>query len=259
MPDVIFARPRWDYASYADFYRLIELSNYPLIYFDEIDPSSDNLYIMTILNGENMGGWQNVRAHIVLWDIEWRLDDPAKIPGVRRVWASDRWYAKKIGAQYVPFGSHPDLAPPPARNGKYDYDVATLAYTGPVRRATGFNCLVEHGLSISGNGWGEQREAILRHSKAMVHIHQIEGVNTVAPQRFALAAAWKLPVITETLYDSGIFRYNHLIMSDYANLPDVAALWLHRNDAHILQQFGENLWHLLCVEHTFRQYVEEAA
>lgn len=258
MSSVIFARPRWDYASYADFYKLIELSHYPLIFFDEIDPHSDNIYIMTILNGENMGGWEHPSARIILWDVEWRLDNPAQILGVAETWASDKWYAEKIGARYVPFGSHPDLAPPLARNGQYDYDVATLAYTGPYRRSNGFNNLTERGLTLSGNGWGSERDCILRHSRAMVHIHQLEGVNTVAPQRFALAAAWKLPIISETLYDPGIFRYNHLIMADYANLPDIAQMWLRRNDPHILQQFGENLYHLLCCEYTFRKCVEGA-
>ena len=74
MTNIIFARPRHHYDSYTDLYRLIELSGYPLIYFDEIDPVSDNLYVMTIVNGENMHGWHQPRAKIVLWDLEWRLD-----------------------------------------------------------------------------------------------------------------------------------------------------------------------------------------
>lgn len=182
MTNVIFARPRWDYASYADFYRLIELSGYPLIFFDDIDPSSDNTYIMTILNGENMGGWVEPRARIILWDIEWRLDNPAAIPGVAEVWASDRWYAEQIGARYIPFGSHHDLASPERqRNGNFDYDVATLAYAGPPRRSTAYSAMRERGLKLSPNGWGNEREHILQHSRAMCHVHQIEGVNTVAP------------------------------------------------------------------------------
>lgn len=259
MSGVIFARPRWDYASYQDFYRLIELSGYPFIFFDEIDPSTDNTYIMTILNGENMGGWVNPRAHIILWDVEWRLDNPANIPGVARVWASDKWYAGKIGAQYVPFGSHPDLASPArARNGRYDYDAAILAYAGPPRRSTAYHSLEERGLRVSGNGWGEERESILQHSRAMVHVHQLEGVNTVAPQRFALCAAWKLPLITETLFNPGIFRYRHLIMSDYANLADIADAWIRRNDPKMLEEFGASLHHLLCCEYPFRACVESA-
>lgn len=62
MPEIIFARPRWDYNSYTDFYRLIELSGYPLIFFDEIDPDSSNCYVMTILNGENQN--EIGRAHV---------------------------------------------------------------------------------------------------------------------------------------------------------------------------------------------------
>ena len=83
MGQIVFARPRTWYDSYSDLYTLIELSGYPLIYFDEIDPESDNKYILTLVNGENQDGWQSPRAEIVLWDIEWRLDgDYPRIPGV---------------------------------------------------------------------------------------------------------------------------------------------------------------------------------
>jgi hypothetical protein len=260
VPDVIFARPRWEYQSYVDLYKLIELSGYPLIFFDEIDPFSDNLYILTILNGEIQYGWQHPRAHIVLYDLEWRLDGEYKLPpGVACAWAADAWYAQKIGGQYVPLGSHPDLAPKERhRNGNFDFDVATLSYSGPYRRGHMFDLLQQRSLRLSPNAWGEERELILQHSRSMVHIHQLEAINTVAPQRFALAAAYKLPLITETLYKSGIFRYNHLIQADYASLPEVTQQWVTRNDARILDEFGCNLWHLLCIENTFRKCVEGA-
>jgi hypothetical protein len=260
MPDVIFARPRWDYQSYVDLYKLIELSGYPLTFFDEIDPFSDNLYILTILNGENQTGWYNPRARIVLYDLEWRLNGEYTLPpGVACAWAADSWYAQKIGAQYVPLGSHPDLAPRERhRNGNYDYDVATLCYSGPYRRGHALDLLRQRDLRLSPNAWDEERELILQHSRSMVHIHQWENVNTVAPQRFALAAAYKLPLITETLYKAGIFRYNHLIQADYASLPEITQQWVTRNDARILDEFGCNLWHLLCVENTFRKVIEGA-
>lgn len=260
MGSVIFARPRWNYDSYQDFYRLIELSNYPLTFFDEIDPSSDNLYILTILNGEIQYGWQQPRARIILWDIEWRLEGEYRLPpGVAEAWASDWWYADKINARYVPFGSHPDLAPKERRrNGKYDFDVATLAYAGPPRRSTAYSQLLERGLRLSPNGWGETRELILQHSRAMIHVHQLEGVNTVAPQRFALAAAYKLPLITENLYNTGIFNHRHLIMADYTTLPEVTEQWVRRNDVRILDEYGCNLYHLLCEQYTFRRVVDGA-
>lgn len=71
MSNILFARPRHDYGSYADFYRLIELSGYPLVYFDEIDTASDNCYIMTMINGENHAPerWQGARARLILWDL----------------------------------------------------------------------------------------------------------------------------------------------------------------------------------------------
>ncbi len=159
----------------------------------------------------------------------------------------------------MPFGSHPNLAPPNrARNGQYDYDVATLAYTAPPRRATAFNDMIERGLKLSPNGWSEARENILQHSRAMVNVHQLEGVNTIAPQRFALCAAYKLPMISENIYDRGIFRHGSMLTSDYANLPEAACQWILRNDARFLDEFGCNLYYLLCEQHTFRKSVEAA-
>lgn len=259
MPSVIFARPRHDYASYRDYYRLIELSGYELLFFDEIDPSSDNTYIMTILNGENQGGWVDPRARIILFDLEWRMDNPPRIPGVEAVWAADAWYAEQIGARYVPFGSDERLADQPIQpNGHYDYDVATLAYTGPTRRSLAFNAMIEQGLTLSGNAWGDERDAILRHSRSMVHVHQLEGVNTIAPQRFALAAAYALPLISERLYNPGIFRYSHILSSDYAHIADFARMWLCQYDAKMLMDYGWNLHYLLCRDYQFRKVVEGA-
>ncbi len=129
MSDPIFARPRYDYDSYRDLYRLIDLSGFKLIFFDEIDPQSDNCYIMTIINGENNGGWVDPKARIVLWDIEWRLDgEYQRLPGVPEVWASDLWYAEHISAKYVPLGSHPGFALTPPNGQAKPYDAAMLSY-----------------------------------------------------------------------------------------------------------------------------------
>jgi hypothetical protein len=92
----------------------------------------------------------------------------------------------------------------------------------------------------------------------MLHIHQHDGIQTIAPQRWALAAAYGLPLITETLLDWGIFGYKHLLMSDYEHLPEFVKMWTRRNEARILEDYGRALHHLLCVERTFRANVEAA-
>jgi hypothetical protein len=266
MPDVIFATPRHHYASYTDLYRLIELSGFPCVHFDQIDPYSDNCYIMTVLNGENQNGWQDPRAEIILYDLEWRLDANngaegvgIRVPGVARVWAADAWYAGAIGAEYVPLGSHAGLADGYTENanGKV-YDAAVMAYLGPYRRNNIVNRIRDNGVVIAPNGWAQERHDYLRASKAMLHIHQHDGIQTIAPQRWALAAAYGLPLITETLLDWGIFGYKHLLMIDYEHLPEFVKMWTRRNEARILEDYGRALHHLLCVERTFRANVEAA-
>ncbi len=255
MTAVIFARPRTNYDSYTDLYRLITLSGYPLIYCDEIDPASDNTYILTLRNGENEHGWPgDVKARIILYDLEWRLEgDPPPMPGVRETWAADSWYAAQIGARYVTLGSHPDLNLIPGEEADKLTDVAMLAYMTNRRLAIAYQ-LAQRGLTIAGNAWGEERHRNLIGSRAMLHVHQHDHVATVAPQRFALAAAYKLPLVSETVCEPGPFA-DVVRFAEYGALADFTREALHRNG---LDDAGEALFRLLCVDKTFKRCIEEA-
>ena len=277
MTDPIFCRTRHTYDSYVDFWLVVELSGFPCIYVDEIEPDSDNVYIFTPLNGENHNGWQDPRAEIILWDLEWRLEGlpvdymgtnapGINVPGVERIWASDRWYAKAIGAEYVPLGSHAGLASGYTENANgFVYDAAVMAYLGPHRRNNMVNRLRDSGVTIAPNGWGQERHDILRASKAMLHIHQWEGIQTIAPQRWALAAAYGLPLLSEMVIDGGIFSDNYVMYASYEYLAHfVPRKLLKRGDefdsvnGSILENYGRELHQLLCVERTFRVNVEAA-
>lgn len=253
---MIFARPRYEYASYLDLYRLIELSGYPLIFLDEIDPQSDNTYICTVANGENQNGWQNPRARIILYDLEWHLEG-VSIPGIREIWAADRWYCSKLMARYVPLGSHPGLKlRPDSPNGQI-HDTATLWYvTG--RRGQVLADFARYGVSTAPpcDLWGEARHNVLMNSRCMVHVHQRDDAFTVAPQRFALAAAYSLPMITETLTDCGIFTQSYRLMSDIRHMGEFTRMWLQPRNSQRLQDYGHALHQLLCVDHTFRKVIE---
>lgn len=252
------------YDGYRDFFRLAELSGYRLCYINEVDPDSDNVYIVTPLNGEWEHGWPgDVRAQIILWDLEWRLkesdyawpESALKIPpGVQRVWASDKWYADRIEAQYVPLGSHVDLANPNTAEG-VGWDVAPLAYRSG-RRSHTINQLAARGLSIAPNAWGTERDTILKHSQAIVHIHQHDRVPTVAPLRFALAAAWRKPLISEDVHDAGIFG-NTVLWADLPDLADYTAVMVRRF-GHLLKHKADQLHELLCVANSFKSFVEAA-
>ncbi len=262
MTDIIFCRTDFDYihpengfGSYRDFFKLAELSGFPIIKVQEIDPDSDNVYIITPVNGEWKHGWQNPRARLILWNLEQGGYEP--IPGLSETWVSDARLAEVTGAKYVMMGSHPGLALEYETHLEYKptYDVITLSYNPP-RRTAILEALREHGLRCAPNGWNEQRHAALMQSRVMLNVHQNEGKNYVAPQRFALAAAYHLPVITETLDHRNGFGAGHILMSDYANLPEFVRNKVLRDDPHILTDYGWSLHNLLCVQNNFRSYIE---
>lgn len=256
MHEPIFARPRWDYQSYSDLWRLIELSGYPLIYIDEIDAQSDNTYIFSQPPTDWHHGWLNPTARIIYWAIEWYLDvDYSVIPGVE-LWSADKWYADRIGAKYVPMGSHFALNSQPDSPSDKIYDVCTL-WAGSYSRYHAEDLLHRHLLTRAPNGWGDERHRILSQSRMMVCVHQMPEARTIAPQRWALAAAYKLPIISETLADAGLLA-NVTIQTDLESIGDVAASWKRTENANKLRAKGQALHNLLCHEYTFRKGIEAA-
>ena len=254
MSDVVFVETRHSYDSYTDVRSLIRLSGFPVCYVDEVDAYDGRTYICITRNGEwPEGGWSGATSRIIHWSLEWA--EYAPLPGVEETWVSDKWWAQRTNARFVPLGSHPGLADNSGHDLPKQYDLAMLAYMGPPRRQQVANDCLAKGLTLAPNGWAEERHRILRQTRMVAHVHQHEGVHTVAPSRFALAAAYWLPVLTETLADAGIFA-GHVMMSDQAHYADLAKLWIG-SEAR-LGDFGYALHHLLCVEHGFRKVVDAA-
>lgn len=262
MPQVYFVKTRTNYQPYDDLFHMAELSGYPIIFCDEIDVDSENVYIFTPINGENHHGWREGKATIICYDIEWRLkesdyawpeSDLTIPPGVSRVWTSDKWYAERIGAEYVPLGSHPGLAGSATTD--ETFDVAPLSYrTG--RRNAAFGAMLDRGLTIAPNAWGEERDAILKASQTVVHVHQHERIATVTPLRYAIAAAWRKPLISERVYDTGIFETS-VLYADFAALPDYTELMIRRYP-QLLRAKADELHDTLCVSGSFKKFIEAA-
>jgi len=263
MSDVYFVKTRTNYTSYDDLFRMAELSGYPIIYCDEIDVDSENVYIFTPINGENNHGWREGKATIICYDAEWRLkesdyawpeSDLTIPPGVSRVWTSDKWYAERINAEYVPLGSHIGLVGDAPADGQ-GWDVASISYrTG--RRNAAFGQMQDKGLTLAPNAWGEERDALLKECKAVVHVHQHERIATVTPLRYAIAAAWHKPLISERVYDTGIFN-DCVLYADFEALADYTALMIRRYP-ELLQVKADELHDTLCVQNTFRSFIEKA-
>jgi hypothetical protein len=106
---------------------------------------------------------------------------------------SDYRLAEDSGFWFVPIGSHPDLGRPGDLSEKH-YDVVHLmSYTG--RRSDSW--YKDPGITVAPNGWGDVKDVSLRASKLMINIHQDDD-RFLEPLRFSLAAAYGLPIITES-------------------------------------------------------------
>lgn len=262
MPEVIFCKTRYQdigYASYNDLWNMVTWAGYETIYVDELDPQSDNTYIVTPLNDEWLAGWENPRAKIIHWEYEWRWDerkDWKEPPGVSRVWHIDPYFAKQFGFEYVPCGSDDRLnelgTQYPAQK---RYDVAILSYQTHRRQAITAQ-LENEGLRLApiSGVWGRLRSDVLLSSYAMCHTHQNENMAGIASLRWAIAAAHSLPAITETVNERGIFGNGCMVQSDYDFLAKFTYHMLQ--DKQRLADYGAALHDLLCVENTFRKVIE---
>lgn len=256
MNDPIFARTRHIYDSYKDLWRLVELSDFPTCYIDEIDPHSLNTYIMPTRNGECGDGWLAASARLIHWNLEWEHYPP--LPGVAEVWCSDRWFAEADNARYVPMGSHPRLKLDDTVEADAPYDIAFLGYMIP-RRQQIWTDMRDRGLRITTNGaWGADRHRLLEQSAVYGHIHQHEHAPGMPPLRLVVAAAYSMPFITETVADPGIFGYIHFMQSAYVQYADFIRLWTRDYDRQRLNDYGAALHALLCRDMTFRRSVEVA-
>lgn len=245
-----YRHPENGYGSYQDIFRLAELSGFPIIYPDEMDVTdSSKCYIFTPLNGEFAGGWPDARAKLVHWNLEQDCYPP--LPGIAETWCSDVTLAKLCNARYVFMGSHADLVYKPLEPMEREYDVAFLAYITDRRKRLAY-ALDQRGIKRSPDtAWYEERHKILNSSSAFLHIHQNDGKPYMPPQRVCLAAAYKLPFISEAFADRGKLSYSNVLTSDYANLPDFTHMWVKRNDWGILRDYGLALHSAFCRDYTF--------
>lgn len=215
--DIVFVKTRWHYQSYTDYWRLVELSDFPTCYVDEVDVTSDVTYIVSPMNGEwrphiDAQRSKSKMATLLLWNLE-RPGGSGSLDAYCRdnhdlinngyldgVIVSDRALAKACGLKYVPLGSHEGLGMPGLEK---TYDLICLMCWSH-RRSFMFNYdkLVSSigGLSVAPNGWGRERHERLQQSKFMFNIHQ-DDFPYIEPLRFALAAAYGLPIISDASMD----------------------------------------------------------
>lgn len=272
-----FVRTRTVYDSYSDYWTLVELSGFDTCYVDQIRLDEDRLYVVTPMNGEvrphitnerNRVGCDTV-ARLVMWCLE-RPDSPGARPWAPNdgsgeldellkwfdeVWVSDEHFQHmdpKRRARFVPLGSHPKLGGAKVRPA--DFDVAFMGYMIP-RRQTIADKLRAAGLRVAPNGWGAERRFTLQRTRLMLNTHQHNSPMPIGePLRIALAAAFRMPLVSETLSSPKPLQQGWDVIScGYDSLVDRVREVL--GSAHLERDLGDRIYRKLCIEQTFKQGV----
>jgi hypothetical protein len=278
MTDPIFVRSSTHYESYADFWRLVELSGFKAVNKGNVDLSLNALYIWPEMNGDSIWYLQDRpkvqrRARTVFWNLErpdtrasktidaktwWQagLDETFELVDV--VWVSDKAIlAMDPRPIWVCFGGHPGLFELPQVLEETVgplYDVAHLGQRTP-RRESVIQDLERRGISVSPNAWGDERARILSNSKLMLGIERLEGAHISAPLRWVVAAAYKLPIVQELHPDPApLVAGESVLMAPIDGLADLVEVSLKQD----LKPIGVAAWKAFCEKYTFRGQVEEA-
>jgi hypothetical protein len=258
---IIFAKPRHYYQSYVDFWRLVEASGFEWRPIDEIDLADEwACYIFTPMNGEVpyvLEGQPIRRARVIWWNLERPGQDPTtresieKLRGlIHAIWVSDRFVAQDPIYTYQFMASHEDIA---TRSTEREFDVCHLSYLWGRRR----ECIQEiarRGLTIAPEAYGRLvQDRIVARSRLMLNLHQYEDAPFAAPLRFAVAAAYAIPIISERLR---VEQLGPKTQGTIDAIPDLVteALLFERDK---LDHYGFLLHHRFCVHTNFRHEVEK--
>lgn len=262
---ITFVKTRHTYQSYTDFWRLVELSNFPTIYVDELNVKNDGIFIVSPMNGEwrphldNQKGRRN--AHLIFWNLE----RPSSAGSVRQygkdnwelihnryvdeVWVSDAKLADETGCRFIKMGSHPDLGSVSEMD-KRDLDFIHLSYVVPRRQA-----IYSHFSNLAPNAWPPERNEYLTRSRFAVNVHQ-DQFPFQEPLRFSLFAAYGIPIISEAIVNPFPWRKDTIELFNYADLVPALSQIL-QDPYQDYYEMGLRGRELLCQKYTFSEMVEE--
>ena len=265
---IVFAKTRHHYDSYLDFFRLVAAAGFPVRYLDEIELDRDVTYVFTPYNGEAPPVLDRARAgrraKLVWWNLERAADDTLArsldtVAGaVDAVWVSDRAFAKADPRfTYVPIAGERGIARErpavPVR-----YNVCPLSYLWGRRQAI-IHQLDKRGLRIAPMAFGQAaQDDVVPYSGVILNLHQYEGTKTIAPLRFAVAASYAVPIISEAFSDPEALG---LVIAavPYGQIVETTALLCHPARAGELAEAGQRLHRRLCDDTSFGREVDLAA
>ena len=268
--DPIFVHPTVKYDSYTDYRKLVEVSKFEICNQDQIDINKKSIYIVTPMNGDVEAALKarpkNTRQCKIIW---WFLERPSPYGGekfanhvkdmlnnlVEEVWVSDRAIFRlieKLGnTKFIPMGSDEALGSKGFSDKSIDFTHMSYVYG---RRSHIINHLKG---KIGSNGWGEERHNTLLRTKFMVNVHQ-DNDAYYEPLRFALCAAYGIPMLSEACsdpfpYESGV----DFLSAIYNNLNKLIED-VHREGLDKHRLVGERMWDKATRKFRFINNIKEA-
>jgi len=264
--DIVFCRTRYEYQSYTDFWRLVELSEFETVWLDELEPGRDACYIVTPRNGELPGVLARLSGQRRCKFVWWCLERPDAQGSVTRggsiekeideLWLSDRWLTNLHRlrgwgpVRFVPVGSHKALGRD--GNGNYVYDWTHLSYANE-RRLAIYDRLPGR---MMPNCWPPLRDHKLAETMVMVNVHQ-DNWAVIEPLRFALAAAFAMPIVSEYSHDTFPYELGlDVISTQGMGFKETLGFVWH--NFSMAKEYGMRTKAIMTEELTFRHCVEEA-
>lgn len=279
-----FAVPRYRYQSYTDYYKLIELSGFPCCFIDEMNLQKDISYIISPINGEFRpfvdSNRKNKRAKLIWYFLErpievtWEIND-ISVRGIEaldllpdyidEIWVADLhlYSALPISRRnFVPVGSDPGLgfsAGIDRHPEHWKYDYIHLSYPSS-RRAELYSKLASK-FKEAPNAWPPTREFILAETALMLNIHQ-DHLLMAEPLRFAVAAANKMPILSEEITNpyplEKQWDYLSVPISEIKDWMEYTFLSYKKEDR--VQNFidiGNRIFQKLCIDFSFKKNIIE--
>lgn len=268
---IVLAKTRHHYDSYVDFWRLAEAAGLEACFVDEIDLArGDTTYVFTPYNGElpplierSKAGR---RAKLVWWNLERPADEtlPATLDqlagALDAIWVSDRSYAAVDPRfTYVPIAGHRAIAGGTIPHDVVapTWDVCPLAYLWG-RRETVCYQLGRRGYRIAPPAYGKvAQDAVIPNSALVLNLHQYEGTQTIAPLRFAIAASYAVPIVSEEFADAQAMELVLAAVPIGAIVSTVGTILKMGWTA--LKDHGQRLYQQQCIDTDFGIEIERAA
>lgn len=296
MAEIIFCATNHIYESYRDFWRLVELAGFPIIQVSDLDISKEGIYITAPMNrswrvhiNEQHKKRIPLNAHLICWNLERPSGSAGSVPEYARqcryllnglwengestitdsdgtmhesygrfvdeIWVSDRQLAEEThhATRFVVLGSHEGLG---SVGDEKKYDFCHMSYEVPRRQTIYYH----KGLSktqIGPNCWPPERDEVLRQSRFALNVHQDQHPFQ-EPLRFALFAAYGLPIVSENIFDAYPWTHDDtMIITGYDGLVGKLNQML-AEDYGRWREMGLRAREMMCFQFEFGSIVRQA-